>query len=102
MDTFEKNAQYVRFCLYGFLKNLRFYDAFLLVFFLENGVSFSQVGLLYAAREIVINVVEVPAGIVADAYGRNNSLVAAFGAYLLAFIVFIQFQIARLIAHTID
>ncbi len=87
-QVFQKNRQYIQFCLYGFLKNLRFYDAFLLLFFLENGLSFSQIGVLYAAREIIINITEIPSGIIADVYGRKKSLVAAFGIYILSFIVF--------------
>jgi MFS family permease len=88
MKTFEKDRQFFKFCAYGFLKNLRFFDAFLLLFFLENGISYSQIGILYAVREITINVLEIPSGIVADTYGRKNSLLAAFLAYILSFIVF--------------
>lgn len=88
MTPFEKDIQYYKFCAYGFLKNLRFFDAFLLLFFLENGISYAQIGILYAAREIVTNVAEIPSGIVADTYGRKRSLVAAFGAYLISFGVF--------------
>lgn len=65
MSSYTRNKQYVKFCAYGFLKNLRFFDAFLLLFFLENGTSYSQIGILYAAREIVINVFEIPSGIIA-------------------------------------
>ena len=88
VNTFKKDRQYVKFCAYGFLKNLRFYDAFLLLYFLDNGISFSQVGVLYAAREIVTNVVEIPSGIVADTFGRKNALIAAFCSYILSFLVF--------------
>ncbi len=86
--NFIKDRQYWKFCAYGFLKNLRFYDAFLLLYFLENGLSFTQIGVLYAVREITINVAEVPSGLVADTYGRKYSLVAAFGIYLVAFLIY--------------
>ena len=88
MPTFEKNLQYARFCAYGFLKNLRFFDAFLLLFFLENGFSYSQIGVLYATREITTNLMEVPSGIIADSYGRKTSLLGAFLLYMLSFGVF--------------
>lgn len=88
LSTFEKDRQYVKFCLYGFLKNLRFYDAFLLLYFLDNGLSFSQIGIIYAARELTTNLVEVPSGLVADTYGRKRSLLWAFLIYILAFITF--------------
>ncbi len=88
MNIFQKDKQYIKFCAYGFLKNLRFYDAFLLLFFLENGVSYSQIGILYAAREIIINVFEIPSGIIADTYGRKNSLILALLFYILSFFIF--------------
>lgn len=88
METYRKDRQYVKFCLYGFLKNLRFFDAFLLLFFLENEITFSQIGILYASREILTNLFEVPSGITADLYGRKTSLLASFLLYILSFIIF--------------
>lgn len=88
MEAFKKNKQYVKFCLYGFLKNLRFYDVFLLIFFIENNISFAEIGILYASREIITNALEIPSGIIADTYGRKNALVAAFAIYILSYIVF--------------
>ncbi len=83
-----KNLQYYKFSAYGFLKNLRFYDAFLLLFFLENGLSYAQIGVLYAAREIMTNISEIPSGIIADTYGRKKTLVGAFSFYILSFLTF--------------
>lgn len=88
MKPYEKNSQYLKFCLYGFLKNLRFYDAFLLLFLLENQLSFSQIGILYASKEIVTNVFEIPSGILADKYGRKNALLLAFLLYISAYLLF--------------
>ena len=88
MSSFTKNKQYYKFCLYGFLKNLRFFDAFFILFLLEKGLSYTQIGSLYAIREIFINVFEIPSGIIADTYGRKNSLIASFIAYIISFAVF--------------
>lgn len=88
MTPFKRDQQYFKFCAYGFLKNLRFFDAFLLLFFLENGISYTQIGIIYATREIIINVFEIPSGIIADTYGRKNSLIAAFLAYIISFLFF--------------
>ena len=88
MTPFKKDKQYIKFCAYGFLKNLRFFDAFLLLFFLENGISYTQIGIIYATREIIINLFEIPSGIIADTYGRKNSLIAAFLAYIISFLFF--------------
>ncbi|MEL7530303.1 MAG: MFS transporter [Bacteroidota bacterium] len=88
MNSYRKDRQYYQFCAYGFLKNLRFFDAFLLLFFLENGVSYTQIGLLYSVREISINLLEIPSGLLADSWGRKYSLVLAFALYIFAFVVF--------------
>ena len=78
----------VRFCLYGFLKNQRYYEPFLVLAFLEKGLSFFDVGLLFAFREVAINLFELPSGAVADVYGRRRSMVFSFASYLVAFAVF--------------
>lgn len=70
------------------MKNLRFYDSFLLLFFLDNEISFTQVGILYAAREISTNTLEIPSGLIADIYGRKKSLLLAFLIYIASFIMF--------------
>ena len=88
MQSFTKNIQYYKFCSYGFLKNLRFFDAFFILFLIEKGMSFTQIGILYAVREISINVFEIPSGIAADTYGRTNSLIGSFFAYIISFLVF--------------
>ncbi len=78
----------LRFCLYGFLKNQKYYEPFLVLAFLEKGLSFFDVGLLIAFREIVINLVELPSGAAADLYGRRRSMIFSFACYLVAFVVF--------------
>lgn len=88
MQSFVKNKQYYKFCAYGFLKNLRFFDAFFILFLVEKGLTFTQIGILYAVREIIINVFEIPSGIIADTYGRKNALLASFVLYIFSFLVF--------------
>ncbi len=89
---FERNVQFYKFCAYGFLKNLRFYEPFLMLFFLEKGLSFLEIGTLYAAREIVVNIIEIPSGVVADSLGRRQSMAVSFISYILSFIVFFVAQ----------
>ncbi len=88
MAQFKKDIQYYKFCTYGFLKNLRFFDAFFILFLVGKGLPYSQIGILYAVREITINIFELPSGIIADTFGRKTSLIASFIAYILSFIVF--------------
>lgn len=83
-----KDIQYYKFSAYGFLKNLRFFDAFLLLFLIEKGMSYSQIGIMYAVREIVINVFEIPSGIIADTWGRKRALAGSFLFYIISFIVY--------------
>jgi len=83
-----KNLQYFKFSAYGFLKNLRFFDAFFILFLVEKGLSYSEIGILYASREIFINIMEVPSGVIADTFGRKSSLIASFFAYIISFIIF--------------
>jgi len=77
-----------RFRLYGFLKNLRFFDPFLILFLREMGLSFFEIGVLYSIREISMNLLEIPTGILADAFGRRRAMLASFAAYLASFAVF--------------
>ncbi|MEN8230778.1 MAG: MFS transporter [Bacteroidota bacterium] len=88
MDNLIKNRQYYKFCFYGFLKNLRFFDAFFILFLLEKGLPFTQIGILYAVREIVINISEIPSGLIADTYGRKRSLTGSFLFYIISFVIF--------------
>lgn len=88
MNTIIKNRQYFKFCFYGFLKNLRFFDAFFILFLVEKGLPYTQIGILYAIREIIINLFEIPSGIIADTYGRKSSLIGSFFVYIISFYVF--------------
>ncbi|MGB0837256.1 MAG: MFS transporter [Flavobacteriaceae bacterium] len=81
-----KNLQYYKFSAYGFLKNLLFFDAFLMVYLLQTGLSYTQIGVLYASREIATNIMEIPSGMLADAYGRKTSLLISFSLFIGSFI----------------
>ena len=89
--TITKDLMYHKFRAYGFLKNLRFFDPFIILFFREMGLSYLEIGALFSVREIATNVLEIPTGVVADAYGRRKSMLAAFGAYLVSFAIFYLF-----------
>ncbi|MBW2631535.1 MAG: MFS transporter [Deltaproteobacteria bacterium] len=77
-----------RFSIYGFLKNQRYYEPFIILLFLERGFSFTQIGFLVAFREICINVFEVPSGAMADMYGRRRCMMMSFTAYIISFALF--------------
>ncbi len=77
-----------RFSLYGFLKNQRYFGPFIILFFLQNGLSFTQIGFLVAFRELFINLMEMPSGAVADLFGRRRSMILSFTAYIISFAIF--------------
>ncbi len=86
-----KNLQLFKFSAYGFLKNQRFFDIFIFLFFLEQGISFLQIGTLISIREITILIFEIPTGFVADSLGRRGSMIFSFLAYILSFVIFFFF-----------
>ena len=59
-----------------------------MLFFLDIGLSFVQIGTLYAAREIMVNLAEIPSGLVADTLGRRYTMVVSFFAYVVSFVMF--------------
>jgi MFS family permease len=87
-QNFKKDRQYIKFCAYGFLKNLRLFEPFLILFFLEAGLSFLEIGLLYSVREMMRNLLEMPAGILADSLGRRRTMISSFSFYIISFVSF--------------
>lgn len=87
-ETFTKDRQYFKFCSYGFLKNLRFFDPFLFLFFLDKGLGFVEIGFLVSFREILVYIMEIPAGILADVFGRRKIMILAFISYIISFSLF--------------
>jgi len=79
-----------RFSLYGFLKNQKYYEPFLLLAFLDRGLDFFMIGLLISFRQVWVNLLEIPSGFIADSFGRRLSLIVSFIAYILSFIIFAQ------------
>jgi MFS family permease len=75
-----------RFSLYGFLKNLRFFEAFLILALRERGMDFLDIGGLIAVREIASNLSQIPSGALADAIGRRRCMVASMAGYLVSYL----------------
>ena len=87
-DRFPRDLQYAKFSAYGFLKDLRFFDPFLVLFFLAKGMTYFEIGSLYAIREISVNILEIPTGVIADSMGRRRAMISSFIAYLISFAIF--------------
>ena len=77
----------LRFSLYGLLKNQRYFEPFLILAYLQLGLSFFEIGLLIGFRELAVNVMEIPSGAMADVYGRRKSMIASFVAYIVGFVI---------------
>lgn len=87
-DEILSDKQIKKFKLYGFFKNLKFFEPFLFIFLLANNLSLLQIGLLISIREIIVNVFEIPSGIIADYYGKKKELYFCFLFYIISFIFF--------------
>jgi len=77
-----------RFSLYGFLKNMQFFEPFLVLYMLQKGFSYLQIGTLASFRSLCINIMEVPSGAVADLYGKKNTLMVSLSCYIISFLLY--------------
>ena len=88
MNAIKKDKQIKKFSAYGFLKNLKFFEPYLVLFLLGNGLNFFQIGILYAIRESITYIFEVPSGFIADYFGRKKELYLCFSFYIISFVFF--------------
>ena len=85
----EQKKMLFRFSAYGFLKNLRFFQPLILLYFtVAKGLSYTEFGVLIAVREVFIYLLEVPTGILADVTGRRRTMMMCFSSYIASFVVF--------------
>ncbi len=83
---------FYKFAAYGFLKNLRLFEPFILLFFKAAGMSYTEIGILYAIKEVSIYILEIPTGVYADAFGRRRSMLMSMSSYIIAFAIFFFFS----------
>ena len=81
----EKNCLVYCFCFYGAIKNLQFFEAYLLLILMEWGYSLFQIGVLQSIMFAFTYVFEVPSGVIADHYGKKNELLLCFVWYMISF-----------------
>jgi len=84
----KKDKMIWKFCLYGFLKNLKFFEPYLVIYLLSLELNLFSIGILYSVREAVTYIFEVPSGIIADTYGKKKELMACFVFYIISFGLF--------------
>jgi len=89
MENVKYKTQIFKFGAYGFLKNLRFFEPYLLYYLtIISGLTLFQVGILFSIREIIIYLFEIPSGVIADRYGKKTELVICFVFYIASFLIF--------------
>ena len=49
----KSDGQIKKFCAYGFLKNLNFFEPYLLIFLMGKGIGLFEIGILIAVREVI-------------------------------------------------
>ena len=87
-----RDRMFYQFSAYGFLKNLRFFEPFIILIFRSYGLSYLQIGLLYSIRDVATNILEIPTGLLADSFGRKKAMIGAFSSYILSFFVLYIFK----------
>ena len=88
----SRDRMFYQFSAYGFLKNLRFFEPFIILIFRSYGLSYLQIGFLYSIRDVATNIMEIPTGLLADSFGRKKAMVSAFLSYILSFLLLFLFK----------
>lgn len=84
-ELIKKDRQIFKFSMYGLLKNLKFFEPYLIIFLLGIGYKLFEIGILYSIREIIVYIFEIPSGIIADNYGKKRELMVCFIFYIISF-----------------
>jgi hypothetical protein len=84
-ELMRGNTLIYRFCLYGFLKNLKFFEPFIITVLLTWGLTLTNVGCLIAVEKGVAYTCGLPAGWLADRFGLRKTLCSCFVAYMCSF-----------------
>lgn len=88
-ELIKKNGQIKKFCLYGFLKDLKFFEPYLYIYLIQVvHLNLFQVGTLFSIRGIIIYIFEIPSGVFADQYGKKTELMICFIFYIASFFFF--------------
>lgn len=87
-EKIVKDTMIWKFCAYGFLKNLKLFEPYLLIYLMGLGQNLFSIGILYSIRETVTYFFEIPSGVLADNYGKKRELMACFVFYIISFLLF--------------
>ncbi|WDV46283.1 MFS transporter [Clostridiaceae bacterium M8S5] len=82
----KEDVQIWKFCFYGFFKNLKFFEPYLIIYLISMKLNLFQIGILFSMREGITYIFEVPSGIIADHYGKKRELLMCFVFYIISFV----------------
>ncbi len=74
-----------RFYLYSVFKNIRFADPFFILFLHDIHLDFTTIGILLGLQHLITVVFEIPAGALADYWGRCRATSLCFVSYFISF-----------------
>ena len=92
MDIYQvikKDKQIIKFSYYGFFKDLKFFEPYLLIYLISLGYDLFEIGLFFAIRAGVTYIFEIPSAMIADFYGKKNELLICFVFYIISFLLFL-------------
>ena len=73
----ELQKNIIKFYISQFLAGMQFTSPIIVLYFLSNGLSLSQVAILTSIHTLIIAFFEIPSGAIADIFGRKRTLVFA-------------------------
>ncbi len=76
----------LKYYLYKATKAVEFYRPIMYLFFLAQGLSFTEIGVLEAIYNLTTVLGEIPTGYVGDRVGRRNSLLVGTGLIALTLV----------------
>jgi MFS family permease len=85
--TLETNSLGWRFCIYGAIKHLQLFEAYLLLILLEWDYNLFQIGILNSITYALTYIFEVPSGVIVDHFGKKNELLC-FVFYMISFVFY--------------
>ncbi len=80
--------QIYKIYLTEFLKTQRYFLPVIILFFQFHHLSYTQIFIIYAVRSLVIFLLEIPSGVIADKLGKKTTLIFARASLLPAFVIF--------------
>ncbi len=87
-ELIKKDKLILKFSFYGFFKNLKFFEPYLLIYLYSLNIDLFYMGILWSIRATFTYLFEVPSAIVADIFGKRNTLLLSFVFYMISFVFY--------------